>query len=339
MFATEGVLACSHPLASAAGLQVIQEGGNAIDAVVTAAAVLAVVEPSMTSIGGDVFALVYDGTTGRLTALNSTGRAGSRANADLLAAQGLREMPAHGPCTVTVPGAVAGWQELLRTRGTISLARAVTPAIRLARDGHPVADIVAEHWERTSARVSQDAAAVKVLHPDGRPPRAGEIFRNPELANSLELIAAEGARAMYGGALGKAIAADITRRGGLLAEDDFAAHTSDWVDPIHTTYRGYDVYEMPPNSQGFVALEMLNILEGYDINAMGHNSADYLHVLTEAKRIAFADRGAHLADPAHVPAGRSPEVAVERICGRAASAGRPSQSRLRPRAWPVVRAA
>jgi gamma-glutamyltranspeptidase/glutathione hydrolase len=302
VFATNGLIACSHPLASAAGLQVIQDGGNAIDAAVTAAAVLAVVEPSMTSIGGDVFALVYDGASRTINALNSTGRAGSRADATMLAANGLRQMPSHGPYTVTMPGAVAGWAELLRTRGTISLARAVAPAIRFAREGHVVADIVAEHWERTSARVAQDPAAAEVLLPGGRPPRAGEVFRNPELANSLELIAAEGARAMYGGALGKAIAADMARRGGFLTEDDFTAHTSEWFDPIRTSYRGYDVFEMPPNSQGFVALEMLNILEGYDVAAMGHNSADYLHVLTEAKRIAFADRGAYLADPAHVPA-------------------------------------
>jgi gamma-glutamyltranspeptidase/glutathione hydrolase len=302
IFGTKGVIACSHPLASAAGLQIFQDGGNAIDAAVTAAAVLAVVEPSMTSIGGDVFALVYDGASRTLKALNSTGRAGARADADRLVASGLREMPWHGPYTVTVPGAVAGWAELLRTRGTISMARALAPAIRFARDGHAVTDIVAEHWERTAARVAADPPAAELLHPAGRPPRAGEIFRNPELAASLEMIAADGERAMYGGALGQAIAADITRRGGFLSEDDFAAHTSEWTAPIGTNYRGYDVYEMPPNSQGFVALEMLNILEGYDVAAMGHNSADYLHVLTEAKRISFADRASYLADPAHVPA-------------------------------------
>ena len=303
VFGTGGVVATSHPLASAAGLQVFQEGGNAIDAAVTAAAILAVVEPSMTGIGGDVFALVYDSATRTLKALNSTGRAGARADANRLTADGHREMPSHGPHTVTVPGAVAGWAELLRRHGSIPLARAVAPAVRFARDGHAVSDIVAEHWERTAARLAADEPAARLLLPGGRPLRAGEVFRNPELANSLEEIARDGERAMYGGALGRAIAADVTRRGGFLTEDDFAAHTSTWVDPIHTTYRGFDVYEMPPNSQGFVALEMLNILEGYDVGGMGHNSADYLHVLTEAKRIAFADRAAYLADPAHVPAG------------------------------------
>jgi gamma-glutamyltranspeptidase/glutathione hydrolase len=302
VFGTAGVIATSHPLASAAGLQVFQEGGNAIDAAVTAAAILAVVEPSMTGIGGDVFALVHDSATKTLTALNSTGRAGARADANRLTADGHREMPSHGPYTVTVPGAVAGWAELLRRHGSIPLARAIAPAIRFARDGHAVSDIVAEHWERTAARLAADEPAARLLLPGGRPLRAGEMFRNPELAHSLEEIARDGERAMYGGALGKAIAADITRRGGFLTEDDFAAHTLNWVDPIHTTYRGYDIYEMPPNSQGFVALEMLNILEGYDVAGMGHNSPDYLHVLVEAKRIAFADRGAYLADPAHVPA-------------------------------------
>ncbi|HEY6363083.1 MAG TPA: gamma-glutamyltransferase [Vicinamibacterales bacterium] len=303
VFGTAGVIACSHPLASAAGLQIFQQGGNAIDAAVTAAAVLAVVEPSMTGIGGDVFALVYDAATRTLEALNSSGRAGARADAGRLTAAGLHEMPPHGPYAVTVPGAVAGWAELLRRRGTISLARAIAPAIRFARHGHAVSDIVAEHWDRSAARIAADAPAAQLLLPGGRPPRAGEIFRNPELANCLEQIASDGERAMYGGALGKAIAADITRRGGFLGEDDFAAHTSNWVDPIHTTYRGHDIYEMPPNSQGFVAIEMLNVLEGYDVAGMGHNSADYLHLLVEAKRIGFADRGAYLADPAHVPAG------------------------------------
>jgi gamma-glutamyltranspeptidase/glutathione hydrolase len=301
VLARNGVIATSQPLASAAGLQVMQEGGNAIDAAVTAAAVLAVVEPTMTGVGGDVFAIVYDAKTKALKGLNSSGRAGAKANADLLIAKGMKQMPEHGPYPVTVPGAVAGWAELLKTRGTITLARALAPAIRYARDGFPVSEIIAGGWREAEKKLVEDPAAAAVFLPNNGAPRVGEIFRNPDLARTLEQIAAGGADVFYKGPIGAAIAADIERRGGFLTTADFASHKADWVDPIGTNYRGYEVYEMPPNTQGFVALEMLNILEGFDIKSMGHNSADYLHVLVESKRIGFADRAAYLADPDHVP--------------------------------------
>jgi gamma-glutamyltranspeptidase/glutathione hydrolase len=296
-----GVIATSQPLASAAGLQVLQAGGNAIDATVTAAAVLAVVEPTMTGIGGDVFAIVYDAKTKTLRGLNSSGRAGSNANADALAAKGMTQMPGEGVYPITVPGAIAGWVELLEKHGTITLARALAPAIRYARDGFPVSEIIADQWAAAAGRVSRDAAAAAVFLPGGRAPKPGEIFRNPDLADTLEQIARGGRDVFYRGRVGAAIAADIQKRGGFLTAADLAAHVADWVDPIGTNYRGYDVYELPPNTQGFVALEMLNILEGYDISSLGHNSADYLHRLAEAKRIAFADRAAYLADPRLVP--------------------------------------
>ncbi|MGH9255188.1 MAG: gamma-glutamyltransferase [Vicinamibacterales bacterium] len=301
VLARNGVIATSQPLASAAGLQVLQEGGNAIDAAVTAAAVLAVVEPTMTGVGGDLFALVFDGKTKTLRGLNSSGRAGSRADADAMLAQG-REMPAHGPYSITVPGSVAGWSALLTSHGTIPLARALAPAIRYARDGFPVSEIVAAQWSAVAPRLAIDPEATRVLLPNGRSPRTGEVFCNPDLAGTLEQVAAAGAAAVYGGPIGAAIADHVAARGGFLTQADFAAHTSDWVNPIRTTYRGYALYELPPNTQGFVALEMLNILEEYDVRAMDHNSADYLHVYIEAKRIAFADRAAYLADPDHVPA-------------------------------------
>lgn len=301
VFATSGIIATSQPLASAAGLQALQEGGNAIDAAVTAAAVLAVVEPTMTGVGGDLFALVYDGKAGVLKALNSSGRAGALANADTLAARGVTSLPLHGPLTVTIPGSVAGWGELLRAHGSIPLARALAPAIRYARDGFPVSDIVAAQWEAVAPRLAIDPGAAAVLLPGGRAPAAGALFRNPGLATTLEQIAAGGADVVYRGPIGAAIAAHLGRLGGFLTPADFAAHRADWADPISTTYRGRTVYELPPNTQGFVALEMLNILEGYDVAAMGHNSADFLHVYSEAKRIAFADRAAHLADGEHVP--------------------------------------
>jgi gamma-glutamyltranspeptidase/glutathione hydrolase len=301
VLARNGVIATSQPLASAAGLRVLQEGGNAIDAAVTAAAVLAVVEPTMTGVGGDLFALVYDGKSRTLKALNSSGRAGANATAEALRGRGMAGMPSHGPTTITVPGSVAGWSELLRSHGTIPLARALTPAIAYARDGYPVAAIVAVQWEAVAERIALDPGAAAAFLPAGRPPRPGDVVRTPDLASTLEQIATGGADAIYRGPVGRTIAEHVSRLGGFLTTADFASHTSDWVAPISTAYRGYTLFEMPPNTQGFVALEMLNILEGYDIRAMGHNSADYLHVYTEAKRIAFADRAAYLADPRHVP--------------------------------------
>ncbi|MSO82398.1 MAG: gamma-glutamyltransferase [Acidobacteria bacterium] len=301
VLARKGVIATSQPLASAAGLQVLQAGGNAIDAAVTAAAVLAVVEPTMTGIGGDVFAIVYDRKTKALRGLNSSGRAGSNANADALIAKGMTQMPGDGVYPITVPGAVAGWAELLEKHGTITLARALAPATGYAREGFPVSEIIADQWVAATGRVSQDPAAAAVFLPGGRAPKPGEIFRNPDLANTLEQIARGGRDAFYRGPIGAAIAADMQKRGGFLTSADLAAHRADWVDPIGTSYRGYDLYELPPNTQGFVALEILNILEGYDVGALGHNSAEYLHLLAEAKRIAFADRAAYLADPRLVP--------------------------------------
>ena len=300
MLARNGVIATSQPLASAAGLQVLQSGGNAVDAAVTAAAVLAVVEPTMTGVGGDVFAIVYDARTRRLHGLNSSGRAGARADAAALIEKGITSMPADGVYPITVPGAVAGWAALLEQHGSITLGRALEPAIRYARDGFAVSEIIAAQWAAAASRLDRDAAAVFL--PSGRAPRPAELFRNPDLARTLELIARDGANAVYQGPIGGAIARDNAARGGFLTAGDFAAHCADWVDPISTTYRGYELYELPPNTQGFVALEMLNILEGYDVASLGHNSADYLHRVAEAKRIAFADRGAFLADPELVPA-------------------------------------
>jgi gamma-glutamyltranspeptidase/glutathione hydrolase len=301
VLARNGVIATSQPLASAAGLQVLQEGGNAIDAAVTAAAVLAVVEPTMTGIGGDLFALVYDGKTKSLKALNSSGRAGANANAGALRGRGMSGMPSHGAATITVPGSVAGWSELLQSHGTIPLARAMAPAIGYARNGYPIAEIVATQWEAAAERIALDPGAAAAFLSGGNPPRPGDVVRNSDLADTLEQVASGGADAIYKGPIGKTIADYVSLLGGFLTPADFASHTSDWVTPISTTYRGYTLFEMPPNTQGFVALEMLNILEGYDIRGMGHNTADYLHVYSEAKRIAFADRAAYLADPRHVP--------------------------------------
>jgi gamma-glutamyltranspeptidase/glutathione hydrolase len=295
-----GMIATSQSLASAAGLKVLQDGGNAIDAAVTAAAVLAVVEPSMNGIGGDLLAIVYDAKTRKLHGLDSTGRSAYAATPEEFAKRGLKEMPGNGPLTVDVPGVVEGWHQLLTRFGTISIAKALAPAIAHARDGFPVAELMANEWKSNEKLLGGDPATAATFLPAGKPMAQGEIFANPRLARSLELIAKEGRDAFYKGSIARAIVADMKARNGLLDMKDFADHKADWVEPIGTNYRGYDVMEMPPSTQGFVALEMLNIMEGLDIKAMGHNSADYLHVVTEAKRIAFADRGAYLADRDHM---------------------------------------
>jgi gamma-glutamyltranspeptidase/glutathione hydrolase len=298
-----GMIATSQTLASAAGLKVLQDGGNAIDAALTAAAVLAVVEPSMNGIGGDLLAIVYDAKTKKVYGLDSTGRSAYAATPEEFKRRGLTQMPGKGPLTVDVPGVVEGWHQLLTRFGTITLAKAMAPAIGYARDGFPVAELMANEWHENEKSLASDPHTAATFLPQGKPMKQGDIFANPRLARSFEMIAKEGRDAFYKGSIARAIVADMKARDGLLDLRDFADHQADWVDTISTNYRGYDVHEMPPSTQGFVALEMLNIMEGFDIKALGHNSADYLHVVTEAKRIAFADRGAVLADRDHMPKG------------------------------------
>ena len=302
VLARNGIIATSQPLASAAGLAVLQQGGNAIDAAVTAAAVLSVVEPTMNGIGGDLFALVYDPKTKSVRALNASGRAPAAATVEEFKRRNLQSIPNRGELSVSVPGVVDGWQELLSKHGTITLEKALQPAIRYARDGYAVSEIIAYQWKDQESTLARDPAAASTFLIDGKAPATGDVFKNPKLAASLEQIAKGGRDAFYKGAIAKAIADDMQRRKGLITVADLAAHRSDWTEPISTNYRGYDVLEFPPNTQGVTALEMLNILEGYDLKALGHNSAAYLHLLVEAKKIAFADRDAWLADPATTPA-------------------------------------
>ena len=311
------MIATSQSLSSAAGLQVLQAGGNAIDAAVTAAAVLAVIEPSMNGIGGDLLALVYDAKTKTVHGLDSTGRSAYAATPAEFARRGITEMPVRGPLVVDVPGVVEGWHQLLTRFGTIDLGTALAPAIAFARDGFPVAELVASDWKDNTPTLSADPATAATFLPNGAPPTHGEVFANPRLAKSLEAIAEEGRDAFYAGSIARAIVADMKSRNGLLDLRDFADHKADWVEPISTSYRGYEVLEMPPSTQGFVALEMLNIMEGFDIASLGHNSADYLHIVSEAKRIAFADRGAFLADRDQMPKG-----ALQRLISKDYAASR-----------------
>lgn len=301
--AKHGMIATSQSLASIAGLRAMQEGGNAIDAAITAAAVLAVIEPSMNGIGGDFFALVYDAKTKKVYGLDSSGRSSRHATPGEFARRGLKDVPDSGPLSVDVPGVVEGWSQMLQRFGTQSLGKALQPAIGYARDGFGVHEIVAGDWAAAERKLSRDPAASRTFLPEGRAPRAGDRFRNTNLAKSLELIAKEGRDVFYQGALAEAIAADMKSRDGLIDLADLSAHNADWVEPISTNYRGYDLFEMPPSTQGFVALEMLNLMEGFDVKAMGHNSADYLHLVAETKKIAFADRAAYLSDRASMPKG------------------------------------
>ena len=295
-----GLIATSQPRASAAGLEVFRNGGNAVDAAVTAAAVLSVVEPTMTGIGGDLFAIVHDAATGCTRGLNASGRSPHAASLDQLRELGHTSIPSHGVLSVTVPGAVDGWSLLLAEHGTLSLRQALAPAIACARDGFPVAEVVARQWREAAPMLAADRAAAAFL-PRGHAPGPGEVFTCPALAATLELIAAEGRDALYRGDLGRAIARDAERRGGWLTAADLCDHRSEWVDPIRATFSDVELLELPPNTQGFVALEALNILGNDDLSRLGHNSADYLHLVLEALAIAFADRNAYLADPAEVP--------------------------------------
>ena len=297
VLATRGMVATSQPLAAAAGLRVLQEGGNAVDAAVAAAAVLNVVEPMMCGIGGDLFAMVYWSETGELVGLNATGRAGSLVSADELRSRGLEHMPGSGILAVTVPGALDGWGQLVDRFGNRTLAELLRPAIHYAEEGFPVSDIIATDWKDSEAKLSQHPSTARNYLIDGKAPETGDLFRSPDLARTFRKIAAEGPDAFYRGEIATRIADFVQKEGGFITKEDLATHRSDWVEPISTTYRGVKVYQIPPNSQGFVALEMLNILEDFDIRSLGHNSIETLHLLIEAKKLAFADRDAYLADP------------------------------------------
>jgi len=315
--ARNGVIATSQPLATAAGLRVLQNGGNAIDAAVAAAGVLSVVEPTMNGPGGDLFAIVYSAKDRKVHGLNASGRAGALATPDEFGKRGVQKIPLRGELSISVPGIVDGWNELLTKYGTRSLGDTLQPAIAYARDGYGVSEIIAGQWKEVEAMLARDPNSAKTFLIDGKAPKPGDVFRNPNLARSLELIAKDGRDAFYKGPIAQAIAAEMEKRHGLVTLADLAAHHADWVEPISTTYHGYQVLELPPNTQGVAALEMLNIMEGFDLKSLGWGSAAYLHTLVEAKRIAFADRGAWIGDPSSTPA-----KAIERMLSKEYAARR-----------------
>jgi len=302
-------VATSQPLASAAALRILQEGGNAFDAAVGASAVLSLVEPHMTGLGGDLFALFWSADEDRLVGLDASGRAGSLMTPERIREDGFDDVPYQGPKSVTVPGAVAGWAALNAEYGSLPLERVLAPAIALAEDGFPVSPIIARQWAAEEDLLREDAGATATYLVDGeRAPGPGEWFRNPDLAASLRLIADQGPGVLYGGALGARIVHGLESLGGYLTLDDLRAMEVAWVEPISTDYKGWTLWELPPAVQGVAALQMLEILEPFDLKGMGHNSPEYLHHLIEAKKIAFADL-AHVSDRDHM------EVEVAQLLG------------------------
>jgi gamma-glutamyltranspeptidase/glutathione hydrolase len=290
--------ATSQPLATQAALDILKSGGSAVDAAIAANAVLGLVEPTGNGIGGDLFAIVWDAETQRLHGLNASGRSPQSLTAEHFKRLGLSRIPSHGPLPVSVPGAVDGWFELHGRFGVLPMEQILAPAIQYAREGFPVTEVIAYYWQAGAAQLLHWPGFAETFMPEGRAPRKGEVFRNPNLAETLETIARDGRDAFYKGDIARTIDGYVERVGGFLSYEDLAAHRSEWVEPVSTTYRGYEVWELPPNGQGIAALQMLNILEGYDISSMGFGSPEYIHLLTEAKKLAFEDRAKFYADPA-----------------------------------------
>lgn len=311
VFATHGMVACANYFATQAGVQTLMRGGNAVDAALAANITMTVVYPSTCSAGGDVFLLIWDAKSRKLYALNGSGRAPGGMTPELFAAKKMERIPERGPLTINVPGAVDGWFEALSRFGKLSPEEVFAPAIGYAEEGVPVtaklngwltraAEPILQRWESSAG----------VYLPGNRPPLVGEVLRQPNLARTYRLLAKEGRDAFYRGPIAHTITDYVQRSGGVLSMEDMQQHSSDWVEPISTNYRGYDVYEFPPNTQGIAALEMLNILEGYDVSSLGYQSAELLHLMLEAKKLAFADRDTYISDPAFV------DIPLERLLSK-----------------------
>lgn len=290
--------ATSQPLATLTAIDVLKRGGTAADAAIAANAVLCVVEPMSCGLGGDLFAIYWDAKTQKLHGLNGSGRSPYALSREIFAQRGMSQIPMHGPLSWSVPGCVDGWDTLRQEFGTLTLAELLAPAIEYAADGFAVSEVIANYWAGDAENLAEWSDSAKTWLPDGRAPRQGDIFRNPRMAESLRLIARDGRNGFYRGRIAKQIVAFSEANGGYFSLRDFADHKSDWVEPASTSYRGYDIWELPPNGQGIAALQMLNVLEGYDLRKAGFGSGEYLHLLTEAKKLAFADRARFYFDPA-----------------------------------------
>ena len=297
VMSNRGIVATSQPLAAQAGASMLLQRGNAVDAAIATAAALNVVEPYSTGIGGDAFALVYLSQPRELKALNASGRAPYAATLEKYHNLGYRQVPFTGIHAVTVPGALDGWCSLLEKHGTMSLSQVLTPAIKLAENGFPISEVIGHIWDKNTFHLQANASAARTYLIGGRAPKTGEIFRQPDLVNTFRKIADGGRDVFYRGKIAEAIVDCSEDNGGLITMKGLNDHASTWVTPISTNYRGYDIYECPPNGQGLIALLALNILEAYDLKSLGHNSPEYLHLLIEAIKLGFADAGRYVADP------------------------------------------
>ena len=311
VIAPHGMAATSQPLATQIALDILKAGGSAVDAAIAANAALGLMEPTGCGIGGDLFAIVWDAENRELTGLNASGRAPAAMTSQYFRDNGIDAIPKYGPLPVSVPGAVDGWFELHERYGRLSMTEVLAPAINYAREGFPVSEVIAYYFDANAKARADYPGFAETFMPDGTMPKKGEVFRNPRLAQTYEAIAQGGRDEFYKGDIAKKIDAYMTEHGGLLRYEDMAAHTSEWITPVSTNYRGWDVYELPPNGQGIAALQILNILEPYDIASMGFGSPEYLHLFTEAKKLAYEDRARFYADMDFV------DVSVDRLISKA----------------------
>ena len=296
VIAPHAMAATSQPLATQVALDILKRGGSAVDAAIAANAALGLMEPTMCGIGGDLFAIIWDAEQEELAGLNASGRAPALMTIDWFREQGLDAIPPFGPLPVSVPGAVDGWFEMHDRYGRLPMRELLAPAIAYAKNGFPVSEVIAYDLGQSAQRFAQYAGFAGTFMPDGSMPVEGEMFANPQLARTYEMLADGGRDAFYKGEIARRIDAYMREQGGLLRYEDLAAHRSEWVAPVATTYRGWEVFELPPNGQGIAALAMLNILEGYDIRAMGFGSAEYIHTFVEAKKLVYEDRARYYAD-------------------------------------------
>ncbi len=297
ILARNGMAASSQPLATQVALDILKKGGSAMDAAIAANAMLGLVEPASCGIGGDIFAIVWDAKEEKLYGFNGSGRAPKSLSIEYYTDREMKYVPLTGPLPVTVPGCVDGWFALHQKFGKLPIKELLQPAINYGREGFPVSEVISYEMNYGSEGMEDLPGFAATYLPNGRPPKKGEVFKNPDLSNTYEIIAKGGRDAFYKGAIARTIDSYMKKHGGFLSYEDLAGHTSNWVEPVSINYRGYDIWELPPNGQGTAALQMLNILEGYDIASMGFGSTQYLHVLTEAKKLAFEDRAKFYADP------------------------------------------